>query len=565
MTSLRLKKGARERAGGKPAGARRATPLLSSPRMAAHLIASAARRALLPRRLAHLAIATRASMAGTNRIVFLGGGNSAGYFASQLAADGALEPGSVTIVTDEQVCGRRRGERRALAAPDCGPSARGAPPRPRPPASHGARRSMWSNMRVGFGSTAAPRPSQTVSYERPALSKAYLAPTNPARLPGFHACVGGGGERQTGDWYEGKGVEYRLGARATAVDAAAKTVTLASGDTLLYDTLVVATGARPLNLASDFKVPGADAAGILYLRSVADADALHAALAAAAASKSPVVIVGGGYIGLEVAAAAVGWGLTPTLVFPEDRVLARQLTPAAAAFYEEYYVAKGCTLVKGATAVGFEAGSDGRVAAVTLSDGRSLPAPLVVVGAGARPNTDLLHGQVDLVDGPPGGVKVDASLRSSDPSILAVGDIAAFPGPGGALERHEHVQNARESARHAARVVAGTDKGAGYTYLPYFYSRVFADALAWVMYGRQEGTAVDWGVRDGKAAASGGGKAVFGTYWVDADNRVVGAFLEGGSPDDVAAVKAVAVAAPTAPADLAGQGLAFARGVAAKL
>ena len=119
--------------------------------------------------------------------------------------------------------------------------------------------------------------------------------------------LGSGGERQEAGWYEERGVTYRVNSKVTAVDAAAKTVALADGTTLPYDTLVVATGARPLDLAADFKVPGADAKGVHYLRSVADADALYAAIQAAADSGAPVVVVGGGYVGVEVTGMLTLW------------------------------------------------------------------------------------------------------------------------------------------------------------------------------------------------------------------------------------------------------------------
>ena len=160
------------------------------------------------------------------------------------------------------------------------------------------------------GSLAVVSGEASVSYERPALSKAYLAPKAPARLPGFHSCVGGGGERQEPSWYESKGIDYRLGSEATAVDALGKTVTLADGAVLKYEKLVIATGCRPVDLAKDFKMPGAEEGGggnVFYLRDVADADKLVAALEKAAAaspdsgsgsgSGARPLVIGGGYIG----------------------------------------------------------------------------------------------------------------------------------------------------------------------------------------------------------------------------------------------------------------------------
>lgn len=165
------------------------------------------------------------------------------------------------------------------------------------------------------GSLAVVSGEQAPSYERPALSKAYLAPKNPARLPGFHACVGGGGERQERGWYEARGIKYLLGSEVTKVDAAAREATLADGTVLQWGKLVVATGARPVDLARDFKMPGAGGGGegggapasnVFYLRDVADADRLYAALEKQAASAASAgsdgsgarpLVIGGGYIG----------------------------------------------------------------------------------------------------------------------------------------------------------------------------------------------------------------------------------------------------------------------------
>ena len=159
------------------------------------------------------------------------------------------------------------------------------------------------------GSLAIVSGEDKISYERPALSKAYLAPKTPARLPGFHSCVGGGGERHDAAWYEAKGIRYLLGSEATSVDASTQTVTLADGPVLKYQKLVIATGARPVDLAKEFKMPGAVEGGggasgnVFYLWDVAGADRLYSALekaAAASASDSSgarPLVIGGGYIG----------------------------------------------------------------------------------------------------------------------------------------------------------------------------------------------------------------------------------------------------------------------------
>ncbi|PRW59212.1 monodehydroascorbate reductase [Chlorella sorokiniana] len=382
-----------------------------------------------------------------------------------------------------------------------------------------------------------------VSYERPALSKAYLFPEAPARLPGFHSCVGGGGERQLPEFYAQHGIDYLTNTKVTAVDVATKQLTTASGDSITYDKLVVATGARPSTLV-DFKTPGADLKGVHYLRNVADADALIAAIADCKAAGGKAVAIGGGYIGLECAAALALNGLDVTMVFPEDRFMARLFTPDIAAFYEQFYAGKGIKIVKGDVVSSLE-GADGKVTAAVLKGGAKLEANLVLVGVGARPNTELFAGQLELLAGPPGGIKTDEHLRTSNPDVYAIGDVAAFPLKlTGVTTRQEHVTCCRQTAAHAAAELLGESKP--FDYQPFFYSRVFN--LSWQFYGLSEGEVVQFGdVSAGK----------FGAFWVQG-GKVVGAFLESGSPEENAAIKKVAQAQPAAPADLAQQGLAFA-------
>jgi monodehydroascorbate reductase (NADH) len=510
------------------------------------------------------------------------------------------------------------------------------------------------------GSLAVVSGEGSVSYERPALSKAYLAPGTPARLPGFHSCVGGGGERQELSWYESKGIDYRLGAEATTVDVSGRTVTLSDGSLLKYTNLVIATGCRPVDLAKDFKMPGAVEGGgeggnVFYLRDVADADKLYSALEKAASeaasgsasgssSEARPLVIGGGYIGekrrerdeererrkrktffssfllmqplnpkktitgLELAAALANFGLKPVVAFPEDRILARILTPEAAAFYTKFYELKGAELRPGVTVKALETSKDGAaasnvVSAAALSDGSSLPVSLVVVGVGARPRTELFEKEsgIAVVEGAPGGVLVDARLRSvSAQNVWACGDVAAFPSSclfgsgskegekGAEPTRQEHVQHARSSAAFVARdLVArsssasepGSDSSPSYSYLPYYYSRVFD--LGWVFYGSSSDAteSVEFGERDAEAAALRGEKQTFGSFHLleveaEADGgsgagkkekRIVGAFLEGGSPEQNAMVRKLVEARAVVEEGSAPLGIEWASAAAAKL
>jgi len=193
------------------------------------------------------------------------------------------------------------------------------------------------------------------------------------------------------------------------------------------------------------------------------------------------------------------------------------------------------------------------VSKVILKDGRSLDSTLVVVGVGAKP---LLAPFKGLLEEEKGGFKVDASFKTSAPDVYAIGDLATFPlKMYGDSRRVEHVDHARKSAMHAVQAIKAAEKGEvvdDYDYLPFFYSRSFD--LSWQFYGDNVGDATIWG-RQG--AGKPGSK--FGAYWVK-DGKVIGAFLEGGSPDENKLIAKVAREQPTVDAnvDLASAGLGFA-------
>ncbi|CAN1254057.1 Monodehydroascorbate reductase, chloroplastic/mitochondrial [Linum perenne] len=328
-------------------------------------------------------------------------------------------------------------------------------------------------------------------YERPALTKAYLFPLDkkPARLPGFHTCVGSGGERQTPDWYKEKGIEMIYQDPVASVDIEKQTLTTNSGKLLKYGALIVATGCTASRFPEKI---GGNLPGVHYIRDVADADSLISSLEKA----KKVVIVGGGYIGMEVAAAAVGWKLDTTIVFPEDHLLQRLFTPSLAQKYEQFYQENGVKFMKGASIKNLEAGSDGRVAAVMLEDGSTLEADVVVIGIGGKP-------------------AVDGLFRTKTPGIFAIGDVAAFPLKiYNRTARVEHVDHARRSAQQ-------------YDYLPYFYSRVFEfegspRKIWWQFFGDNVGETVEIGNFDPKIA----------TFWIDSAGKLKGVLLESGSPEE---------------------------------
>uniref|UniRef100_A0A1J3C9Y2 monodehydroascorbate reductase (NADH) n=1 Tax=Noccaea caerulescens TaxID=107243 RepID=A0A1J3C9Y2_NOCCA len=357
-------------------------------------------------------------------------------------------------------------------------------------------------------------------YERPALSKGYINLENKATLPGFYVCGGTGGERQFPQWYQEKGIELILGTEIVKADLASKTLFSNDGQVFKYQTLIAATGSTVVRL-SDFGVQGADAKNIFYLREIEDADQLVSAMEAK--EKGKAVVVGGGYIGLELSAALRVNNLDVTMVYPGSWCMPRLFTGEIASFYETYYANKGIKIVKGTVAAGFNTNSNGEVTEVKLKDGRTLEADIVIVGVGGKPLTSLFK---DQVEEDKGGIKTDGFLKTSVSDVYAIGDVATFPMKlYGEMRRVEHVDHARKSAEQAVKAIKAAEEGKSipeYDYLPYFYSRAFD--LSWQFYGDNDGEPVLFGDNDPKSP-----KPKFGTFWVK-EGRVVGAFLEGGTP-----------------------------------
>ncbi|KAK6230475.1 hypothetical protein QUC31_001993 [Theobroma cacao] len=387
-------------------------------------------------------------------------------------------------------------------------------------------------------------------YERPALSKGYLNPKGAARLPEFHVCVGSGGERLLPGWYKEKGIQLFLSTEIVKVNLGSRTLISAAGETFKYQTLIIATGSTVIRL-TDFKIEGADAKNIFYLRELEDADELAESMKAKKNGKA--VIVGGGYIGLEVGAAMRINNFDVSMIYPEPWCMPRLFTPAIAAFYESYYANKGIKIIKGTVAVGFNANPNGEVTGVKLNNGRVLEADIVVVGVGARPLTTLFKGQVEEEKG---GIKTDKFFKTSMPGVYAVGDVAAFPIKlYNEVRRVEHVDHARKSAEQAVKAIKASETGKEieeYDYLPYFYSRSFN--LSWQFYGDNVGDTVLFGDNNPSSP-----KPKFGSFWIK-DGKVVGAFLEGGTPEENKAMAKIARLQPRVENvdQLKKEGLAFA-------
>lgn len=382
-------------------------------------------------------------------------------------------------------------------------------------------------------------------YERPALSKGFLLPEAAARLPSFHTCVGANEERLTPKWYKEHGVELVLGTGVKSADVKRKTLLTTTGETISYKILIVATGARALKL-EEFGVNGSDAENVCYLRDIADANRLVNAIQSCPGGNA--IVIGGGYVGMECAASLVINKINVTMVFPEAHCMARLFTPKIASYYEEYYKSRGINFVKGTVLSSFDFDSNGKVTDVNLRDGTKISVDMVVVGIGIRPNTGLFEGQLTLEKG---GIKVNGTFQSSNSSVYAIGDVAAFPVKAfGEMRRLEHVDSARKSAKHAVSAIMEPDKTGEFDYIPFFYSRVFT--LSWQFYGDNAGEVVYYG----DLSASG---STFGAYWVN-KGHIVGAFLEGGTKEEYEAIAKTTRLRPAIEdlTELERQGLGFA-------
>ncbi|CAD7705019.1 unnamed protein product [Ostreobium quekettii] len=388
-----------------------------------------------------------------------------------------------------------------------------------------------------------------VAYERPALSKGYLNPENAARLPGFHTCVGLGLGRQDPGWYAERGIQYLTGVTVTDVDVAGRKLRIGGADEVTYGKLLVATGSRPVTL-QEHGTPGWDLRGIFYLRNLADAERMMQGIKECKARDGRAVVVGAGFVGMEIAAVLRQNGLEVAMVFPGGMLMDRMLPPEVATFYEDFYQNKGIEICWGQKVSELH-GRDGHIEAVETTEGQMLSASMVVAGIGARPNKELFTGQLDMAAG---GITVNGKLLTSDPNVYAIGDVAAFQLTrySGNLQRQEHVTNARLTAIHAVSAIMDPENTVDYDYVPYYYSRFFS--LSWQFHGINKGKGVPFGSQKDEK---------FGLYWVH-EGRVVAAFLEGGSDVEFKWVKAVARERPKAPCEeeLEDMGLEFAAKVA---
>ncbi|MFD8673093.1 NAD(P)/FAD-dependent oxidoreductase [Streptomyces seoulensis] len=292
-------------------------------------------------------------------------------------------------------------------------------------------------------------------YERPPLSKGHLLGKEERDSVFVHEPA----------WYARNDIELHLGQTVDAIDRAARTVRLGDDGTLIrYDKLLLVTGAEPRRL----DVPGTDLAGVHHLRRLAHAERLRGVLAALGRDNGHLVIAGGGWIGLEVAAAAREYGAEVTVIEPEPAPLYGALGPELGNLFAEVHRERGVRFHFGVRLTEI-IGQDGMVLAARTDDGEEHPAHDVLAAIGAAPRTALAEAAgLELADpSSGGGIAVDERLRTSDPDIHAAGDVANFPLVGGRL-RVEHWANALNGGPVAARAMLGQD--VTYDRVPYFFS-----------------------------------------------------------------------------------------------
>jgi 3-phenylpropionate/trans-cinnamate dioxygenase ferredoxin reductase subunit len=331
---------------------------------------------------------------------------------------------------------------------------------------------------------------EQLPYERPPLSKEYLA--GKKSLSEFTV--------QDADWYRDHNVDLRLGSRVSSLDPAAHTVGLPDGTTAPYDKLLLATGSasrRP-------PIPGSDADGVHFLRTYDDAAALNSILT----EGSSLAVVGAGWIGLEVAAGARQRGVDVTVVETAKQPLLAALGETVGEVFANLHREHGVDLRLEAQVEEITT-TQGRATGLKMRDGSTVAADAVLVAVGAKPNVELAEqGGLSMDDG---GVLVDAALRTSDPDIYAVGDIAAAEHPlFGCRIRTEHWANALKQPAVAVAGMLG--KPGEYAELPYFFTDQYDLGMEYVGHAPSFQRVVFRGDVSGRE---------FVAFWLDGGNRVL--------------------------------------------
>jgi NADPH-dependent 2,4-dienoyl-CoA reductase/sulfur reductase-like enzyme len=331
----------------------------------------------------------------------------------------------------------------------------------------------------------------SIPYERPPLSKSFLAGKDTEESIRINP----------EDFYKEHGIQVRLGCEVAALDTGRKRLHLKANGDFGFQRLVVATGARPRT----FEIPGANLENIYYLRSVDDSKAIRGA----AETAKRAAVIGGGFIGMEVAAVLAQKGAETTMVLKEERIWSRLFTPQMSAFFETYFAARGVRFIKSAAVSEFR--GHGSVQSVVLRGGQAIPCEMVVAGIGVQPNTECLADSgIELQD----GILVNEYLETNQPGIYAAGDVANYKDLlFGKRRRVEHWDNAVSQGQHCAQLLMG--QRTAFQHVPYFFSDVFD--LSYEYWGDAAGA--DQVVHRGDLSSKG-----FSVWWLR-QQRLVAAFV----------------------------------------
>lgn len=336
-----------------------------------------------------------------------------------------------------------------------------------------------------------------IPYERPPLSKGFLAGKDSResiRINPAH-------------FYRDHGIEVRLQTDVASLDAGGKRLHLAGGGELAFEKLVIATGAQVRTL----NVPGTELSGIYYLRSLGDSSKIRER----AQDAQRAAVIGGGFIGMEVAAVLAQQGVDTTMIIHSGRVFDQLFTPEMSHFFETYYTARGVKFERSAMIESISGAHS--VEAIQLAGARAVPADMVVAGIGVQPVTGFLESSgIDVSD----GVVVNEYLETNRPDIYAAGDVANYNDVlFGKRRRVEHWDNAVSQGQHAARLLMGERQP--FRHVPYFFSDVFD--LSYEFWGDASGA--DEIVTRGDITTRS-----FSVWWL-VDGKLVAAFVMN-RPDD---------------------------------
>ena len=300
----------------------------------------------------------------------------------------------------------------------------------------------------------------TLPYERPPLSKGFLS----------------GKDTEDGvlinklEWYEKQGIDIKLRTTIDKIDLKKKRLYADSGEVFEFEALLIATGASAGKLAC----PGNDLPNVFYLRSLADSRKIREK----AASFKQVVVIGGGFIGMEVASVLSQKNIDTSLIIREDRVWSRVFTRAMSEFFERYYLSRGVKLLKNESVASLQGGD--RID-VSLLSGRKISCDMVVAGVGAAPVTDLFAKSGLAIEN---GIAVNEYLETNQPRISAAGDVANYVDKVFDKRRRlEHWDNAVSQGQHWASIIFGERRP--FLHVPYFFSDVFD--LSYELWGDSEG------------------------------------------------------------------------------